>query len=314
VLLDPNKLLRYDVTVNQIITKIKSNNLNVGAQFIEKNAEEFVVRSVGLANNIDDLQNIVIKAEDGTPVYLRQIAEIEIGGAIRRGVQTMNGTKEVVAGQIVKLFGTNSSTVIERVEKKLEEINKILPQGLRILPYYEQKTLVETAVKTVTNALLQGIFLVALILILFMGSLRPSVIVASSIPFSILFAFIGMQIFNISVNLMSFGGLAIAIGMMVDGTIVMVENFDQMLRESPPAEPRIHVITRAFREVARPILFAISIIIVVFLPLFTLQGVEGKTFRPLAYTVALAMFGSLLFAIFLAPVFSSLIMRHTSPL
>jgi len=311
IILDPNNLLRYDVTINEIINKIKSNNLNVGAQFIERNAEEFIVRSVGLASNIDDLQNIVIKADDGTPVYLRQIADIKIGGAVRRGVQTTNGVKEVVAGQVVKLYGTNSSNVIERVEKKLEEINKILPHGLHIVPYYEQKTLVEAAVNTVTNALFQGIILVVLILILFMGSLRPSVVVAISIPFSILFAIIGMRIFNISVNLMSFGGLAIAIGMMVDGTIVMVENFDRMLRESPPEEPRIHVIARAFREVARPILFAITIIIVVFLPLFTLQGVEGKTFRPLAYTVALAMLGSLLFAIFLAPVLSSLIMRRT---
>jgi cobalt-zinc-cadmium resistance protein CzcA len=311
VVLNPNKLLRYDVTINQIIQRIKSNNLNVGAQFIEKNAEEFIVRSVGLASNINDLQNIVIKAEDGTPVYLRQIADIQIGGAIRRGLQTTNGTKEVVAGQVVKLFGTNSSTVIERVEKKLDEINKILPQGLRIVPYYEQKTLVEAAVKTVTDALQEGIVLVIIILMVFLGAFRPSMVVAFAIPFSILFAIIGMRVFNISVNLMSFGGLAIAIGMMVDGTIVMVENFDRMLRESPPEEPRIHVIARAFREVARPILFAISIIIIVFLPLFTLQGVEGKTFRPLAYTVALAMLGSLLFAIFLAPVLSSLIMRRT---
>ncbi len=311
VVLDPNKLLRYNVTINEIIHKIESNNLNVGAQFIERNAEEFIVRSVGLASNINDLQNIVIIAQDGTPVYLSQIADIRIGGAIRRGVQTMNGTKEVVAGQVVKLFGTNSSTVIDRVEKKLEEINKILPEGLRIVPYYEQKTLVEAAVKTVTNALYRGIVLVLLILILIMKYLRPSLVVAISIPFSILFAVIGMRIFNISVNLMSFGGLAIAIGMMVDGTIVMVENFDRMLRESPPEEPRIHIIARAFREVARPIFFAILIIIVVFLPLFALQGVEGKTFRPLAYTVALAMLGSLIFAIFLSPVLSSFVMGST---
>jgi cobalt-zinc-cadmium resistance protein CzcA len=311
VVLDPYKLLRYDVTINEVINQIKSNNLNVGAQFIEKNAEEFIVRSIGLAGNIEDLQSIIIKAEEGTPVYLRQIADIKIGGAIRRGVQTTNGIKEVVAGQVVKLFGTNSSTVIEQVENKLGEINKILPEGLSIVPYYEQKTLVKAAVKTVTNALIQGFILVALILILFMGSLRPSVVVAIAIPFSILFAIIGMRIFNISVNLMSFGGLAIAIGMMVDGTIVMVENFDHRFRESDIKEPRISIITRAFGEVARPILFAISIIIVVFLPLFALQGVEGKTFRPLAYTVVLAMFGSLLFALFLAPVFSSLIMRRT---
>ncbi len=310
VVVDPAALLQYDLTVNDIIDKIKANNLNVGAQFIEKNAEEFIVRSVGLANNIRDIENIVIKAEDGIPVYLRQIAEVKIGGAVRRGVQTRNGVEEVVAGQVVKLYGSNSSTVIGQVEEKLKEINRMLPEGIRIIPYYEQKSLVQAAVNTVTGALLQGILLVAFVLIIFMGSFRPSLVVAISIPFSILFAMIGMRLFGISVNLMSFGGLAIAIGMMVDGTIVMVENVDRMLREKGPDEPRIHLVARACREVARPILFAISIIIVVFLPLFTLHGVEGKTFRPLAYTVALAMLGSLLFALFLAPVLSDMFMRR----
>jgi len=309
IALDPNSLLRYDISVNEIIEKIQANNLNVGAQFIEKNAEEFIVRSVGLAGNIEDLQNIVLTSQDGIPIYLKQVADIQIGGAIRRGVQTRNGIEEVVSGQVVKLYGANSSTVIGQVEEKLREINKILPDGIRIVPYYEQKTLVESAVKTVTSALFQGIVLVVLILILFMGSLRPSVVVALAIPFSILFAVIGMRLFHISINLMSFGGLAIAIGMIVDGTIVMVENVDRMLRNSNAEESRIHIVARAFREVSRPILFAISIIIVVFLPLFTLQGVEGKTFRPLAYTVALAMLGSLLFAMLLAPVLSSILMR-----
>lgn len=311
VVLDPRALLRYDITVEELLDKIRANNLNVGAQFIEKNAEEFIVRSVGLASNIEDLENIVLKAEDGVPVYMKQVADIQIGGAIRRGVQTRNGIQEVVAGQVVKLYGANSSTVIGQVEEKLKEINSTLPEGIRIVPYYQQKTLVEAAVNTVTNALLQGIILVALVLIVFMGSLRPSLVVASAIPFSILFALIGMRYFGISVNLMSFGGLAIAIGMMVDGTIVLVENIDRMFRESTMDEARIHVVARAFREVSRPIIFAISIIIVVFLPLFALQGVEGKTFRPLAYTVALAMLGSLLFAIFLAPVLSSIFMRRS---
>lgn len=309
LVLDPNALLRYDITVNELIEKVKANNLNVGAQFIEKNAEEYIVRSVGLASGIEDLENIVLKSEDGIPIYLKQVADIKIGGAVRRGVQTRNGIQEVVSGQVVKLYGTNSSTVIGQVEEKMKEINNTLPEGIRIVPYYQQKTLVQAAVNTVTNALLQGIVLVGLVLILFMGSLRPSLVVAIAIPFSILFALIGMRYFGISVNLMSFGGLAIAIGMMVDGTIVLVENVDRMLRESKDDETRIHIITRAFREVSRPIIFAISIIIVVFLPLFTLQGVEGKTFRPLAYTVALAMLGSLLFAIFLAPVLSSIFMR-----
>ena len=308
--LDPNALLRYDVTVNEIIDKIKANNLNVGAQFIEKNAEEFIVRSVGLASTIEDMENIVVKAEDGIPVYLKELADIRTGGAIRRGVQTRNGISEVVSGMVIKLFGSNSSTVIGRVEDKMAEINNILPEGIRIVPYYEQKTLVEACVNTVTDALLQGILLVALVLLVFMGSFRPSLVVALSIPFSILFAMIGMYYFGISANLMSFGGLAIAIGMMVDGTIVMVENVDRMLRESSPNEPRIHVVARACKEVVQPILFAIFIIIVVFLPLFTLQGVEGKTFQPLAYAVALAMFGSLIFAVLLAPVLSDIFMRR----
>ncbi len=310
VVVHPNALLRYDITLAELVAKIRANNLNVGAQFIEKNAEEFIVRSVGLASSIDDLENIVIKSEDGTPIFLKQIADVQIGGAVRRGVQTRNGVEEVVAGMVVKLFGSNSSTVISEVEKKLAEINNILPEGVKIVPYYEQKTLVKACVATVTNALLQGIVLVVLVLLVFMGGLRPSLVVALSIPFSVLFAMLGMRYFNLSGNLMSFGGIAIAIGMMVDGTIVMVENVDRMLRESEADTPRIRIVAKACSEVGRPILFAVSIIIIVFLPLFTLQGVEGKTFRPLAYTVALAMSGSLIFALFLAPVMSSLLMRR----
>ncbi len=306
----PENLLRYDITIAQVIDRIRENNLNVGAQFLERNSEEYVVRSVGLASDVDDLENVVVKSQDGTPVFLHEIADVEIGGAIRRGVQTRNGISEVVAGMVVKLFGTNSSTVIGEVEAKLSEINVILPEGLRLVPYYEQKTLVEACVRTVQSALIQGIVLVAIVLMVFMGALRPSIVVALSIPFSVLFATLGMGWFGLSANLMSFGGLAIAIGMMVDGTIVMVENVDRHLRQARPEEPNTQVIARACGEVARPIVFAISIIVIVFLPLFTLEGVEGKTFRPLAYTVALAMAGSLLFAIVLAPIASDLLLRR----
>jgi cobalt-zinc-cadmium resistance protein CzcA len=309
VVINPNELLHYGVTLHEVIEQIEANNLNVGAQFIEKDAEEYVVRSVGLASTIEDLENIVIKASDGTPVFLNQLATVKIGGAIRRGVQTRNGVEEVVAGMVVKLFGSNSSTVIELVEAKMEAINRILPEGIRLVPYYEQKTLVAACVATVTDALIQGIVLVSLVLIIFMGSFRPSLVVALSIPFSVLFATLGMHYFGLSANLMSLGGLAIAIGMMVDGTIVVVENVDRMLRAAKADQGHIHVIARACIEVGRPIVFAIVIIILVFLPLLTLQGVEGKTFRPLAYTVALAMLGSLIFAIFLAPVLSHLLLR-----
>ena len=310
VVLNPNALLRYKVNVNDVLEKIRANNLNVGAQFIEKSDEQLTIRSVGLTSNIDDIKNIVIKAQDGVPIYLKQLARVQIGGAVRYGLATRNGKGEVVVGQIVKLFGKNSSQVIRDVEQKLVQINEILPPGLKIKPYYEQKTLVEAAVRTVTDALKEAVLLVVFILIVFLGAFRPSLVVATAIPFSVLFAIIGMKYLGISANLMSFGGLAIAIGMMVDGTVVIVENVDRLLRSTDPDEPRIHVVARACLEVLRPITFAVLIIIVVFLPLFTLQGVEGKTFRPLAYTIALAMTGSLFFAITLAPVLAYWLMRR----
>jgi cobalt-zinc-cadmium resistance protein CzcA len=306
----PADLLRYDLTVEDIGEAIRANNGNVGAQFIVKNAEEYIVRSVGLAGRISDLEKIVLKVEDGTPVYLDQLADVMIGGEIRRGLATMNGKGEVVAGMVLKLIGTNTSQVILAVKKKMEEINDILPPGIQLVPHYDQATLVGRSVKTVTDALAMGVALVAGVILVFMGGLRPSAVVALAIPFSILFAFILMRILGISANLMSLGGLAIGIGMMVDGAIVMVENVDRHLRVAQPGMPRIHVVARACAEVGRPIFFAITIIIIVFIPLFTLQGVEGKTFKPLAHTVSLAMLGSILFALFLAPVASDLLMRR----
>lgn len=311
VTIDPNALLTYHVTLDQVLERIRSNNLNVGAQYLEKNGEQFIVRSEGLADGIEDLKSIIIKTVDGNPIYLHQLADVKIGGAIRRGLQTRNGEEEIVAGMVIKLLGTNSSTVISRVEDRLQEIQATLPEGVEIVPFYEQKSLVESAVNTVGTALVEGIGLVIIILLLFMGSIRPSIVASGAILFSVLFSFIAMKYLGISANLMTFGGLAIAIGMMVDGTIVLVENIDRMLHEPDKDESLIHVVLRAFSEVSRPILFAVSIIILVFLPLFTLQGVEGKTFRPLAYTIAIAMFGSLIYALVVAPVLSSLLMKRS---
>ncbi|MDE0958487.1 MAG: CusA/CzcA family heavy metal efflux RND transporter [Planctomycetota bacterium] len=307
----PDALLRYEITLQELIEHVESNNLNVGAQFIEKNDEEFVVRSVGLAASIEDLQRIVVKSIDGRPIYLSALADVEIGSTARRGLQTHNGTGEVVSGMVVKLYGTNSSTVIHRVEEKLAEIEDILPDGIRIVPYYEQKSLVEACVSTVQTALFQEIGLVILVLLVFMGGLRPSIVVALSIPFSVLFSFVLMNYFGITANLMSLGGLAISIGMLVDGAIVMVENVDRRFRNSE--QSKSSAVLSACCEVGRPISFAIAIIILVFLPLFTLQGVEGKMFRPLAYTVALAMAGSLLYALTLAPVLCSFVMKKSDP-
>ena len=306
----PVDLQRYDLAIGEIVEKVKANNGNVGAQFLVKNAEEYIVRSVGLAEQIGDLERIVLKVQDGTPVYLDQVADVVVGGEIRRGLATMNGAGEVVVGMVLKLIGTNTSTVIAEVKAKLDEINTVLPAGVKVVPYYDQATLVAKCVKTVTDSLVFGVLLVAGVLLIFMGGFRASLVVALSIPFSIFFAFILMNLFGISANLMSLGGLAIAIGMMVDATIVMVENIDRMLREADPQDSRLSIIARACAEVGRPIIFAIAIIIIVFLPLFTLQGVEGKTFTPLAYTVALAMLGSLIYALLLAPVAAHLLMRR----
>ena len=306
----PADLLRYDLTIDEIKQKVEANNGNAGAQFLVKNAEEYIIRSVGLAEKISDLQQVVLKVVDGTPVHLNQVADVVIGGEIRRGLATMNGKKEVVVGMVLKLIGTNTSTVIAGVKNKLEEINRVLPEGVKVVPYYDQATLVSKCVKTVTDALIFGVLLVTGVLLIFMGGLRASLVVALSIPFSIFFAFILMKVLGISANLMSLGGLAIAIGMMVDATIVMVENVDRMLREAEPDESRLGIVARACSEVGRPIIFAIAIIVIVFLPLFTLQGVEGKTFKPLAQTVSLGMFGSLLYALLLAPVLSHLLMRR----
>ncbi|PCJ20030.1 MAG: CusA/CzcA family heavy metal efflux RND transporter [Candidatus Cloacimonadota bacterium] len=305
---NPKDLQKFSLKISDLVDVIKANNLNVGAQYLEKNSEELVVRSIGLLKSIKDLERIVVKNVDHTPIYLKQVAKIKIGGAIRRGLQTKDGVSEVISGMVVKLYGMNSSSVISKVEKRLKEIQKILPKGLLIKPYYEQKTLVEACVNTVKSALIQGIFFVIIILFIMLGSFSSSLIVAMSIPFSILFAFCGMYYFQISANLMSFGGLAIAIGMMVDGTIVIVESIQSKLSD-PQNKSVFECVKQSCLEVGKPIVFAILIIIVVFVPLFTLQGVEGKTFRPLAYTVALAMFGSLIYAAMIAPALSSLLLK-----
>jgi cobalt-zinc-cadmium resistance protein CzcA len=308
VLVRPEALIKYELSLHEVVEAIRANNANVGAQYIVKNDEQYLVRSVGLAEKIEDLERIVVKSIDGSPVYLLDIGDIEIGGEVRQGLATMNGQGETVVGMVLKLIGSNTSDVIRDVKARLVQVNDVLPPGVRVATYYDQATLIARCVHTVMSALILGIVLVGVVLLVFMGGLRPSIVVAVSIPFSIAFAFILMRLTGMSGNLMSLGGLAIAIGMMVDGTIVMVENVDRRFKE-PGNASRLEIVSRACAEVGRPIVFAISIIVIVFLPLFTLQGVEGKTFQPLAYTVSFAMVGSLLFAVLVAPVLSFLVMR-----
>ena len=310
VQVDPQALLRYRISIGDVVDAVKANNGNAGAQYIVKNSEQYLVRSIGLATGIADIEDTILKVADGVPVKVRDIGEVRIGGEVRQGLATKDGEGEIVAGLVLKLIGTNTSKVIADVKERLEKINAALPEGVRVEPYYDQSKLVLRSVETVNAALAQGITLVLVVLLAFMGGLRPSLVVAFSIPFSICVAFIVMGATGLSANLMSLGGIAIAIGIMVDGAIVIVENVDRYLKEQHAALSKREVVARACAEVVKPIAFAIAIIIVVFLPLFTLQGYEGKTFRPLAFTVSLAMLGSLLFAIFVAPVLSEMLMKR----
>ena len=297
----PDALLRYTLTVGDVVAAVEANNANAGAQFLVENAEQYTVRAVGLAEGEHDLGDIVVKVVDSVPVRVRDVADISIGGAPRQGLATMDGRGEVVAGLVLKLIGANTNDVIGRVHDRLDRINQTLPDGVRAVPYYDQSELVRAAVSTMTTALWQGALLVAVVLFAFLRGWRPSLIVVAAIPFSAAFALIAMRLFDVSANLMSLGGIAIAIGMMVDGAVVIVENVNRRLADSGAGQSRRGVVAQACAEVLQPLVFAILIVVVVFLPILTLDGVEGKTFRPLAFAVVFAMAGSLVFAVLLAP-------------
>lgn len=310
---NPDLLLKYDVTLDELIEAVESNNVNAGGSYIERGSEEFLIRGLGWVESLQDIENIKISTHDGVPIFVRDLATVQFGPEIRRGVVTKNGKGEVTTGIVLKLIFTNTSEVIDAVKRKVEAINKSLPPGVRVRPYYDQADLVEKAIDTVKDALLEGGVLVVAVLLLFLGNFRSALIVTLTLPLSVLIAFMLMNEMNMSANLMSLGGLAIGIGMMVDGSVVMVENIFRHLTErqntNPGPDPS-HVILEAAREVGRPIVFAISIIIIVFLPLFTLQEVEGKLFSPMAYTISFALGGSLLLALTQVPVLCSFLLTR----
>ncbi|OKY76502.1 MAG: metal transporter [Desulfobulbaceae bacterium DB1] len=308
---NPNSLRRYGLSLQDVVAAIKENNRNVGGQFLVLGSEEHLVRGVGLIEQLEELQNIPVKVSNGTPVLLKDVADVDYGNEIRRGAVTLDGRQEVVSGIVMKLYGENTSDVIKRLHAKVAEVTKALPEGVELVPYYEQSELVENATGTVKSALLQGGILVLFVLLLFLGNWRTAFIVALSLPVCALLAVIFMDLQDISANLMSLGGIAIAIGMLGDGAIVMVENiYRHMGERNELNEPKLTIIRKAAREVSRPIVFSIAIIIVVFLPIFTLEGVEGKMFSPLAFTVSFALLGSIFAALLLAPVLSLFLLQH----
>jgi len=302
ILVNPHFLLKYNLTISTITEKVRKSNQNVGASFITEEKEEYIVRSVGLVQTIEDLEDIVVANYQGTPVYLKDIAAVEVLPAIKRGAALANGEGEKVVGMVLKLFDSNTARVIQNLEQRIAEINKSLPPGVQIVPFYNQASLVKKCFSTVTTNLFFGILLVILVLFLFMGDFPSAIITVFSLPFSILFSFIMMQRISLAADLMSFGGFAIGIGLIADAAIIFVENAHRHIQSGP--EGKIQAITSAGKEVGRPLFFAIAIIILVFLPIFTLQGVEGIMFRPMGYTISFAMAGSLIFALVAVPALS----------
>jgi cobalt-zinc-cadmium resistance protein CzcA len=311
--LNPYALNKYGLGLEDVVEAVNENNRNAGGQFLVLGQEEYLVRGIGLLQKRDDLRNLQLKVVNGTPTRLSDVAEVDYGQEIRRGVVTLNGAEEIVAGIVMKLFGENTSEVIDRLRAKIPEVQASLPQGVELVPYYDQSRLVDNAVKTVRDALWQGAILVILILALFLGNIRSAFMVALALPVCALVAAIFMRSAGMSANLMSLGGIAIAIGMLGDASIVIVENISRYLAdERYRNKGKIELIVAACREVARPIVFSVSIIIIVFLPLFTLEGVEGKMFSPMAFTITFALLGSLLAALVFSPVLSSFLLKHRS--
>jgi cobalt-zinc-cadmium resistance protein CzcA len=306
VRLDPVRLLQYGVTVPEVVDALERNNANAGGGYIVRGAEEYLVRGIGLARGLEDIGNIVVTERENAPVYVRNLGEVVFGPQTRRGAVTVNGRGERVAGIVLKRIFENTSAVILAVREKVEAVNGALPEGVRVVPFYDQADLIARAIETVRSALLEGGALIIAVLFLFLGNVRSALIVATMLPASALLAFVLMRVTGLSANLMSLGGLAIGIGMMLDGGVVMVENIYRHLSEGGEATPRATLIRRAAHEVARPVFVAIVIIIVVFLPLFSLEGVEGKLFKPLAFTITYAMLGSLVFSLTLVPTLCSL--------
>lgn len=311
VVINPLQLIKYQLGFREVMQALELNNRQVGGQYVDLGAEQYLVRGLGLVKNIEDLNNIVIKVKDGTPVYLHDIATVSQGPALRFGAVTRDG-KEVVLGMALARIGENAKNVVEAVKEKMNIIQDSAPDGVVVRPVYDRTDLVDEAIGTARSALIQGSVLIAIVLFLFLGELRGAIVVIATLPLAMLIAFICMQETGLSANLMSLAGLAIGIGMLVDGAVVVVENsFRILAHQKSDGEEinRVHAVYLAAKEVANPIAFAILIIIVVFLPLFSLEGLEGKLFKPMAFTISFAMAGSLILSLTLIPVLASLILK-----
>lgn len=313
VLVDPVKMRYYDLTIAQVREALARNNANASGGILTQGPEILLVRGLGLVQNLDDIKSIVLKEVGATPVYVRDVADVRIGEEVRYGAMLKGGYTEAVGGIMMMIAGGNAKEIVSTIKARVEEINtrNMLPDGLQIVPYYDRSELVDAAVATVTRVLMEGIVLVVVVLFLYLGDLRSSLIVIATLVLTPALTFLVMNYYGMSANLMSLGGLAIAIGLMVDGSVVVVENVFSRLAHDRSGN-RARVVHEAVMEVGTPVIFGICIIILVFLPLMTLEGMEGKMFSPLAYTIAIALGISLILSLTLTPVLSAYLLKAGS--
>jgi cobalt-zinc-cadmium resistance protein CzcA len=306
VVVDPESLRRFNLTLHDIMQAVSQNNANFGGSYIEHAEQQYTIRGIGRTESLDDLGKIVVSTTNGIPVYLRQVAEMKLEPVPRYGAILHDGKGETVSGMVIILRGANGQKIIKDVKQKIADLK--LPNGAKIVPFYDQSEVINATVDTVKHNLIEAAVLVLVILLIFLGDWRAAIVVAITIPLSLLFAFLGMGAFGISINLMSLG--AIDFGTIVDGSVVMVENCMHRLDSGGDRSNLIEVVRDAAGEIARPIIFGVLIIIAVYLPILTLQSLEGRMFRPMAITVVSALTGSLLLALFVVPTLCTLALKH----
>ncbi|HPN15823.1 MAG: Cobalt-zinc-cadmium resistance protein CzcA [Candidatus Aminicenantes bacterium ADurb.Bin147] len=311
VTVDPDRLLKYGLTVADAAAALERNNLNVGGSVLEDAAGQALVRGVGLLRSASDMERIVLKSEAGTPVFLGDVAAAGKSRAVRQGAAVKDGKGEAVGGVVMMLRGANGREVVRAVEARVAEVNAgaVLPSGLQIVPFYKRSDIVQASLHTVSEALIIGGIFVLLVLYLFLRSFRGAFIVILALPLSVLFTFIAMRLGGLSANLMSLGGLAISIGMIIDATIIQVENVQRHLSESGPGRTKTETVLSAVLEVRKPSIFGELIIALTFIPIFALQGIEGKMFAPLAFTHVIALCASLCLSLLVIPAFCRLLLK-----
>ncbi len=302
VMVDSSRLKKYNLTLRQVFEAIEKNNANIGGGYIRHQQESYAIRGLGLIKTIKDIEEIVLSSVDGTPVYLRDVADIRLGSRYRLGGVTANGKGEAVEGLVLMLMGGNSREIVSAVKERVKEVNNVLPEGVSIKPFYDRTELVELALSTIEKALMEGVLLVVIVLYLFLRNLRGALVVALTLPLAVLSTFIIMGFVGLTANLMTLGGLAISLGMIADASIIQVENVQRHLSEKGIEKHKPITILESVLEVRKPSLFGELIIAITFIPLMTLQGMEGKMFSPLAFTVVIALLSSLILSIFVIPV------------